>query len=96
MKDKKVKEVKENISNLFELPKEIIMDLPKISLIGDMQISIENHKGIIEYTTEKIRINTKDGILIVIGEDLFLKSILTETIVIRGEIRSIEFDIRGV
>ena len=40
--------LKYNISEALELPKDIVMDLPKITILGNIQINISNHKGIIE------------------------------------------------
>jgi len=88
--------IKEDISEALELPKDIILDLPRITLIGHKQIHIENHKGIIEYSTEKIRIKYKEGSLKVIGNNLNLRSIISEEIIIKGNIFSIEFGNRGV
>ena len=69
----KVDNIKSNISDIFELPKEIVMDLPKITMIGNMQILVTNHKGIIEYTKETIRINTNSGVIKMTGSDMCLK-----------------------
>ena len=56
---KKIENMKYNISEAFELPRDIIMDLPKLTVLGDKEASLLNHKGIIEYSRETIRINTK-------------------------------------
>ncbi|MBF8982004.1 sporulation protein YqfC [Lutibacter sp. B2] len=87
----KTKEIKESISELLELPKDIMLDLPRITLLGNLQLYIENHKGIIEYTKVRIRVNTRDGILRIMGNDLLIKNIVSEEIVICGKIHSIEF-----
>ncbi|KXG75873.1 sporulation protein YqfC [Thermotalea metallivorans] len=89
--DRKTKEIKESISELLELPKDIVLDLPRITMIGNLQIYIENHKGIIEYSKLRIRINTKNGILRIVGKDLQIKTIITEEIIITGIINQIEF-----
>lgn len=87
---KQIKNVKYNISEALELPVDIMMDLPKLTLIGNIQISILNHKGIIEYTEENIRVNTKSGIFKITGEELEIKTILSEEIIISGVIKKIE------
>lgn len=87
----KIDEFKSNISDTFELPKDIVMDLPKISVIGNIQLIISNHKGIIEYSNETIRINTNTGVVKILGSDMYLKTILTEEIIIAGTIEKIEF-----
>lgn len=88
---KKIDELKSNVSDILELPKDITLDLPKITLIGNLQIYIENHKGIIEYGSLRIRINTNGGIVRITGKNMIIKTIVTEEIVIVGEIESVEF-----
>ncbi|NLK43294.1 MAG: sporulation protein YqfC [Tissierellia bacterium] len=87
---KKIEIMKYNISEAFELPRDIIMDLPKLTVIGDKEASLLNHKGIIEYTQETIRVNTKSGVFKITGEDLEIKTILSEEIIITGRIKKIE------
>ena len=87
---RRMENVKQNISEVLELPIDIIMDLPKLTVIGNMEASILNHKGIIEYTETVIRVNTKSGVLKITGEDLQLKTILSEEIIIVGLIENIE------
>lgn len=88
---KKTQEIKKGLAEILELPQDIILDIPKITMVGNLQIYIENHKGIIEYTKSRIRINSKSGILRIIGNNLVLKSILTDEIIIIGEIQEVEF-----
>ena len=88
---KKNQEVKKSLAEILELPKDIILDIPKITMVGNLQLYIENHKGIIEYTTNRIRINTKSGSLRIIGKNLLLKNVVVEEIVIVGEIQQVEF-----
>ncbi|MPW27080.1 sporulation protein YqfC [Alkalibaculum sp. M08DMB] len=91
-KKDKIEEIKENISDIFELPKEITLNLPKITIIGNVQVRIENHKGIIEYNDDKIRINSKVGIMIVTGENLLIRNIIKEEVVIEGNIINVTID----
>ena len=88
---KPVDYIKKGISDLLELPRDIMLDLPKITMVGNLQLYIENHKGIIEYCTQTIRVNTRAGMLVVTGNKLIIKTIVTEEIVITGEIESIRF-----
>jgi len=83
--------LREKLSNTFELPKDIVLDVSKIIIIGTGQIMVENHKGIIEYSEELIRINTGSGITALHGKNLAIKTIFQEEITITGEITNIEF-----
>ena len=85
-----IENMKYNISKNLELPMDIVMDLPKLIITGNMKASLENHKGIIEYTDETIRVNTKIGIFKITGNNLEIKTILSEEIIIIGIIENIE------
>jgi sporulation protein YqfC len=87
----KTKKIKETISDVFDLPKDIIMDITRITIIGTNQVAIENHKGIIEYSEDQIRVNSGNGIIKVTGSNLNIKTILQEEIVIDGEISGVHF-----
>ncbi|MGB9680042.1 MAG: sporulation protein YqfC [Thermoanaerobacteraceae bacterium] len=82
--------IKEGILNIVDFPKDVLLNLPRITLIGRIQVSIENHKGIIEYVPERIRINTSIGIIRIKGKKMIINSIMTEVIVINGEIEVVE------
>lgn len=88
---RETKDIKESISEILELPKDIMLDLPRTTMIGNLQLYIENHKGIVEYTKSKVRINTKKGMMKITGENLYIKTIITEEIILCGKIENIEF-----
>lgn len=81
--------IKENVSDVFELPKDITLNLPKITILGDIQVRIENHKGIIEYNNDYIRINTKIGVFVITGEQMYLRNIIKEEVIIEGNIHHV-------
>ena len=85
------RQVAGKITEAFELPKEVVMNLPLITMIGAEDLTIENYKGVIEYSEERIRINTTAGIIKVDGRRLLLKQITTDNIGIKGNISKIEF-----
>ncbi|MCF6461793.1 sporulation protein YqfC [Clostridium sp. Cult1] len=86
----KMDNFKYNISEALELPKDVVLDLPKITMIGNIQLNISNHKGIVEYTQEILRINSNIGIIKITGKNMELKTILSEEIIIKGNIEKIE------
>lgn len=85
------KNIKEKMSEVLELPREIIMDVPKLILIGSNDLSIENYKGIIEYSENIIRINTNSKMIKITGKKLEIKTITAEEILIGGNIETLEF-----
>lgn len=89
--NKKTYKIKETISNALELPKDIVLDVAKVTLIGSNNVTVENHKGIVEYNEDQIRINTGSGVLTINGLKLNIKSILQEEITITGEVQCISY-----
>ncbi|MEA4816360.1 MAG: sporulation protein YqfC [Lachnospiraceae bacterium] len=83
--------IKRGIAETLKLPKEVVLSLPLISITGREEFFIENLKGIIEYTEEKIRLKTNSGILKIEGSGMVLKSVSDESLEIKGKISKIEF-----
>lgn len=81
---------KMSITDALELPLDVALDLPKIILVGNLKINITNHKGIIEYTNELIRINSKIGMIKITGKSLEIKNVLMEEITVNGFIEKVE------
>ncbi len=64
---------------------------PHIDLCSNKELFIEGCAGIIEYNSELIRINCKNLIVKITGEDLTIKSDMTEQISVSGNIISLDF-----
>jgi sporulation protein YqfC len=83
--------LKMKVTEALELPKEIVLNMPKLTMLGSGDLIIENYKGVIEYSEEKVRINTASGIIKISGSNLIIKEITAEDIIIKGIISSLEF-----
>ena len=88
---KKKMQIKSKITSLFELPTEVMLNLPLISITGSELVTIENYKGVIEYSEERVRINTSSGILKIEGKSLTLKQITAEEITVKGIVTKLEY-----
>lgn len=92
MKKRKLQNrVRERLADTLDVSKEIILDTALIRVIGDKEMTIENYKGIIEYSDKVIRVKTKPEIIKVYGEKLDLSNISDETICVSGKIKGILF-----
>lgn len=89
--DSKSYRIKKKVSDALELPKDITLDIPKITILGTDSAAVENHKGVISYSDNQIRINTVCGILIISGQRLTIKSIIQEEIIITGKISNVSY-----
>ncbi|RCX13852.1 sporulation protein YqfC [Anaerobacterium chartisolvens] len=83
--------IKEKMTEILELPKEVVLNVPRLTMLGNKNLVIENYKGIIEYETVRIRINTGTGIIKITGELLTIKEITSEDIMVEGRIKGLEF-----
>ena len=45
------------MADFLEIPRDLVMDIPKLTLIGRNELYIENHRGIIEFQADLLRIN---------------------------------------
>lgn len=79
----------DRLINTFGLPPEVMLRLPLIMMVGGKSFILENHKGILEYSRERIRIRLLKGELTLLGRDLVIRSISQEEIQIQGEILGI-------
>ena len=53
--ENKINRGKEVIVEKLDLPKDVLLDVPKIIVIGRNEVTIENHKGIMLFEREKIK-----------------------------------------
>ncbi|HUW63328.1 MAG TPA: sporulation protein YqfC [Spirochaetia bacterium] len=83
--------IMEQLSDTLEIPGDILPDLPRVILIGDTRLLVENHRGIGVYQADSVRISTSCGDLLVRGRDLVVKNILPEEITVEGQIRELSF-----
>ncbi|MFZ5973810.1 MAG: sporulation protein YqfC [Bacillota bacterium] len=83
--------VKIKLTNIFELPADAVLDLPRYMIVGNSSLLIENHEGILEYHESLIRVATKDGTVSIAGQGLELEQLSTEEIMISGHISQMQW-----
>ena len=91
MKKANVSSMVKGLTAMLALPEELVLNLPLLSLVGGNELSVENHKGIVEYTAERLRINTAAGVLKIDGRRLSIKQLTAERILVRGAIDAVAF-----
>lgn len=94
--EKKFRRGKEMLADAFDLPAEVVLDYPKITVTGNKQITIENHKGIISFEKELILINSKVGKIAVEGKDFEILYIGGATMSVSGTFKGINFQEKEV
>ena len=92
MKFRKNKSFKRKIDKVLEVPDEIALNTPKITISNFEQMLIENYKGILEYQDFYIRIKTSIGIININGFNMTLEEMTTDDIIVKGNIENVDFE----
>ena len=87
----KVVSMKEKVSTFLELPKEVIQNSTKITIIEDENILIEGYKKIVDYSDNYIKIKANNMYVVIDGTNLDIEEITDFELVISGKIYSINY-----
>ncbi|WP_369703020.1 sporulation protein YqfC [Clostridium moutaii] len=83
---------KQNIADKLDLPRDIILNMPQIKVMGNNEIIIENHKGIILFEDSQIKINSGIGLISIYGSKFEVLFIGGSTITVGGRFKSIVYE----
>lgn len=90
--ENKMYRTKETIANKLDLPRDIILDLPKITILANNEINIENHRGIVIFEEELVKINSNVGPISIYGKDFKILFIGGNTITLSGNFKSVVYE----
>ncbi|MDQ7794083.1 MAG: sporulation protein YqfC [bacterium] len=74
------------------LPPDVLIDLPRITLVGNLQLTLENHKGLDRFSAEELGVATRIGKIRIRGQDLVIGSVGADEIRVMGRIDSLQFE----
>ena len=89
MKKKRGYYKKIKVADILEVPKDILPGESIITLIGKRESLIENYKGIVEYSDDKLRIKTSQGTIEFKGDHFLISYLTDHEIKITGNINEI-------
>ena len=78
-------------SKLFDLPADALAGAPRVEMIGDGELRMGPHRGILAYGPEEIHISGGSLVVVVRGGGLELRAMTPEELLITGEIHGVEF-----
>ncbi|PWI56844.1 sporulation protein YqfC [Sulfoacidibacillus thermotolerans] len=78
-------------AELLEIPKDTLLHVPRVMLIGNEQVVVDNYKSILSFEPELIRIALAKGEVAIKGTRLAFKVIVPEQLVIEGTVSSVDF-----
>jgi sporulation protein YqfC len=89
------KKLNEWTSQVIDLPPDVTLDLPRLTMIGNRRIMIENHRGLIHFSGEQLKLAINNGVLELLGNELIIRTISIDEISIEGRIDELKYLING-
>lgn len=83
--------LKYRMAEAVSMPKDVVLGVPIVTIIGKCEVRIENYRGIIEYTENLIRIKVKDGQIRITGKNLQIEYYTNDDMMIMGNIEKTEY-----
>lgn len=83
---------KDKVSELLEIPVEIMGDSTRISMVENKIIYFEGNNKIEDYYSHFIKIKTYKNTIIIDGKNMVIKGMGDKELVIEGEIMSISYN----
>lgn len=80
------------VAGTLDLPQDVMLDLPRITMIGPVQMYVENHRGLLLFNQNELRLLLSNkGELIVKGKQFVIRQILPEEVLLEGKIEDIRY-----
>lgn len=89
------KSAREKLADSLDLSKEILLDTSKIVVIGNREVTIENYRGIIEYTPSSIKLLSNPCSVEICGNCLEIKTMTRDFLYVTGAISCISYLNKG-
>ncbi len=90
MDEKRRQGLLEKTARVFDLPVDAVAGLPRVELVGDTELRMENHRGILSYGTQEIHISGGAFGVRVSGDELELRAMNSLELLITGHIHAVE------
>lgn len=88
---KAIKELPLDLAEKLELPTEILPGTPSLTLTGGRSALVEGHRGLLEYSEERVVLALKRGKISISGAGLRLRAMNAGELVVSGRIDTVEW-----
>ncbi len=89
---KRIADIPEEIAGRLDLPAETVAGVPKLTVTGRRRALIENHRGLLQYSSDCIEVDGGRVRLRIRGANLQLVAMDRSDLLISGVILSAEFE----
>lgn len=88
---RKTSQIKAQMVSTMEIPRDLAYQEVLLTVTGNTSVCIENYRSILEYTTQKVLLLTKNGRLQITGKCLEIQSYTSDEMLITGHITEVAF-----
>lgn len=88
--EKRPRSLLEKTVQALDLPADALAGLPRVELVGDREVRMENHRGILAYGDQEIHVSGGPFVIKVMGEKLELRAMTGLELLITGHITAIQ------
>ena len=85
--------LQQTVNKVKSLPKNLVLQLPRITLLGNLQCGIENHDGILQYSSELVIVKTGNYRIYIEGTGLVITSLSAEAFYVEGKIGKVRYEV---
>ncbi len=82
---------KSAFSDNLNLPKDVLFDIPVITVSGKNELTVDNYKNIRDFSDKKLTVNTKASKIIITGTQLSISCLTKEKNIVKGCFKTLEF-----
>jgi sporulation protein YqfC len=78
-------------AGILDVPEDIAQDIPRLTMIGNIRLQIENHRGVLHFSEERLLLALSRGKVEITGSNLSILAIMAEEVLVEGIIRGLEY-----
>lgn len=78
-------------AGILDVPEDIAQDIPRLTMIGNIRLQIENHRGVLHFSEERLLLALTRGKVEITGSSLSIRTIMAEEVLVEGIIRGLEY-----
>lgn len=90
--ESKLSKTRETIAEKLDLPRDVMLNLPKITITGNSEITVENHKGVILFEDTQIKVNSSVGLINIYGNGFEIIFMGGSTMTLSGRFNTVSYE----
>ncbi|QIA27938.1 hypothetical protein DYI95_010830 [Thermaerobacter sp. PB12/4term] len=83
--------LEDSLAGALELPRDAVRNLPRITLLGGLELVVENHRGVLFFAPGRVLVAVPGGRLEVTGRELAIGRIDREQLRLQGQVEQLRF-----